>query len=104
MHIRLTYIILLCQGPNEGDNLETSCGVETTGWLIQEQDLWRRNQLACYTDTALLPTADPLADWRSYDRIFLFPETEGINQSVDSHDTVLLCETKEDPKLVCPIE
>jgi hypothetical protein len=101
--IHSPYIVLLGQGPNERDNLETSSGIQTTGWLIEEQDFWGCNQLACYADTALLSITNPLPDWCSNDSVFLLPETKRINQVIDSHDTLFLCKAMKDFKLACSV-
>ena len=44
-----TDLILLHNLFQELDDLETCCRVESARWLIQEEDLWSGNQLACDT-------------------------------------------------------
>lgn len=80
----MTYVVLLSDVLDEGNNLLTCRGIETAGWFVEEQQLWAGNQLTGDTDAALLASAYTFTNGSADECMLLFPEAEGIEKAVDS--------------------
>jgi hypothetical protein len=66
--------------PNEVDHLKARRGIQATRRLIQEENLWRSNELAGDADTPLLATTETFLDRCTNDRLRLVLEPECSNQ------------------------
>jgi len=88
----------------EGYNLETSCGVETAGGFVQEQDFGSSNELACNTDSAFLSATDTFPNRGSDNTIRLLSQTKGLDKSINPSHPFRLCQgaaqESEDPKVM----
>src|ERR1700733_12056129 len=71
-------------------DFEACCRIQTTSWLIQEQDSRVSNQLARHAEPSLLATADPFADGRTYQGVGLSLNAKGIQQVIHALDPFLL--------------
>lgn len=80
----MTYVVLLSDVLDEGNNLLTCGGIKTAGWFVEEQQLRAGNQLTCDTDAALLASADTFTNWSADKCMLLFPEAERIEKTVNS--------------------
>jgi len=80
---RCTYFIQSSYVFDVGDDFETGRRVQAAGWLVEEQDLRARDQLACHADSALLSAADALADCCPDYGILLLAEAERVDEVSD---------------------
>lgn len=75
-----TYVVLLRNIANEGNDFVASCTIQTAGRLIQEQDFWARDQLGRNTNASLLSAADTLADRCTYQSLGLTSQAKRFHQ------------------------
>ena len=69
-------IMSLCDVRNELHDFVASCRIKSTRWFVKKKYLRRRHKLICDADTALLPTADALPDWRPNNGVLLLAQAE----------------------------
>ena len=85
-----THIVLYSKIFDKGHHFETSSGIQATCRLVEEEYLWCRDELTRDAYTALLATADTLANGRSNYGLGLVLYTKGFEQELYTVQTLLL--------------
>lgn len=85
-----SYVVLLRNVLDEGDDLERSSRVQTRSWLVQEQKLRAGDELRCNAYTTLLTTRDTFPDWGTNEGVGLSLKTKGSDECLNTLDALKL--------------